>query len=96
MISQLNYQLHRFQEKYGKYDQLIVWSDNVLGQFEECYFFFYLDYLVKTGQILRVNLKFLLEGHSYSICDRQFGTIQQFFDKQEKIEIPQKCSPEKY
>ena len=99
VISLLNYQLRHFQEKHGKYDQLIVWSDNAPGQFKECYLFFYLDYLVKTGQFLRVDLKFLLEGHSYSICDRRFGAIQQFFDKQERIEIPQqwamklKCSP---
>lgn len=88
VISLLNYQLHRFQEKYGKFDQLIVWSDNAPGQFKQCFFFFYLDYLVKTGQFARVDLKFLLEGHSYSICDRRFGSIQQFFDKQERVEIP--------
>ena len=51
--------------------------------------FFYLDYLVKKGQFLRIDLKFLLEGHSYSICDRRFGCIQKFFDSVERIELPQ-------
>ena len=50
--------------------------------------FFYLDYLVKKGQFLRIDLKFLLEGHSYSICDRRFGCIQKFFDTVERVELP--------
>ena len=52
-------------------------------------FFLYLDNLVKNGTFLRVDLKFLLEGHSFSICDRRFGCIQQHFNTQEKIETPQ-------
>ena len=35
-----------------------------------------------------MDLKFLLEGHSFSICDRRFGCIQQFFNTKEKIETP--------
>jgi len=35
-----------------------------------------------------VDLKFLVEEHSFSICDRRFGCIQQFFNTKEKIETP--------
>ena len=35
-----------------------------------------MDDLVKKGKFLRADLKFLLEGHSYSICDWRFGSIQ--------------------
>lgn len=89
VISLLNYLLKRLQEKYGRYHHLILCADNSPGQFKECYLFFYLDHLVKMGEFLRADLKFLLEGHSYSICDRQFCCIQQFFNSQEKIESPQ-------
>lgn len=89
VISLLNYLLKRLQEKYGRYHHLILCADNSPGQFKECYLFFYLDHLVKMGEFLRTDLKFLLEGHSYSICDRQFCCIQQFFNSQEKIESPQ-------
>ena len=89
VISLLNYLLIRLQEKYGKFHHLILWADNSPGQFKECYLFFYLDYLVRKGEFLRVDLKFLLEGHSFSICDRRFGCIQQFFNSQKKIETPQ-------
>ena len=85
----LNYLLERLKEKYGKFHHLILWSDNSPSQFKECYLFFYLDYLVNKKEFLRIDLKFLLEGHSYSICDRRFGCIQQFFNSQEKIETPQ-------
>lgn len=89
VISLLNYLLERLKEKHGKFHHLILWADNSPSQFKECYLFFYLDYLVNKGEFLRIDLKFLLEGHSYSICDRRFGCIQQFFDLQEKIETPQ-------
>ena len=59
---------------------LILWADNSPAQFKHCFLFFYLDTLVQNGRFLRVDLKFLLEGHSFSICDRRFGCIQQFFN----------------
>lgn len=88
VISSLNHLLVTLQMKYGKFDQLTIWSDNAPGQFKECYLFFYLEYLVNNGDFLRVDLKFLLEGHSYSICDRRFGCIQKFFDTIERVDIP--------
>ena len=47
---------------------------------------------MKKGQFLRIDLKFLLEGHSYSICDRRSGCIQKFFDTVERVELPQECA----
>ena len=35
-------------------------------------------------------MKFLLEGHTYSVCDRRFGTIQNVFQRHEIIDIPRK------
>ena len=67
---------------------MIIWSDNAPGQFKECFLFFYLDYIVRLGQFLRADFKFLLEGHTYSVCDRRFGTIQTLFKKREIIAIP--------
>lgn len=89
VISLLNYVLESLIEKHGTFHHLILWADNSPGQFKQCFLFFYLDSLVKNGTFLRVDLKFLLEGHSFSICDRRFGCIQQFFNTQEKIETPQ-------
>ena len=89
MLSLLNYVLETLIEKYGTFHHLILWADNSPAQFKHCFLFFYLHTLVRNGRFLRVDLKFLLEGHSYSICDRRFGCIQQFFNTQEKIEIPQ-------
>lgn len=89
VISLLNCLLEKLREKYGRFDQLVAYTDNSPSQFKQCFLFFYFHYLVQIGQFLRIDLKFLLEGHSYSICDRRFGCIQQFFNTQEKIEIPQ-------
>ena len=43
---------------------------------------------MKEGWFLRKDLKFLLERHSYSICDRRFGCVQKFFDTVERVEVP--------
>ena len=48
-----------------------------------------MDYLVTRGDFLRTDLKFLLEGDSYSVCNRCFGNIQNVFNAQEKTETPQ-------
>ena len=89
VISLLDYLLIQLENRLGKFDHLIVWSDNAASTFKECYLFFFFDYLVKRGQFLRADLKFLLEGHTYSVCDRHFGTIQRVFDSIEVIQVPQ-------
>ena len=88
VISLLDYLLVKVQQEQGKYQTLIVWVDNSPAQFKENYLFFYMDYLVKKGDFLRTDLKFLLEGHSYSYCDRRFGTIRKYLDNQETIQVP--------
>lgn len=89
VISLLDFVLTRLCNTLGSHEQLIIWCDNSPSQFKENYLFFYLDHLVKRGDYLRADLKFLLEGHSYSICDRRFGSIQKLFDRHETIEVPQ-------
>ena len=90
VISILDYFLKKLQTVQGRdrYDHLIVWCDNSPAQFKQNFLFFYMDYLVTRGDFLRTDLKFLLEGHSYSVCDRYFGNIQKVFNAQEKIETP--------
>jgi len=88
VISLLDYLLVKVHQEQGKHQTLIVWVDNSPAQFKENYLFFYMDYLVKKGDFLRTDLKFLLEGHSYSFCDRRFGTIQKYLDNQETIQVP--------
>ena len=43
---------------------------------------------MKKGQFLRIDHKFLFEGHSYSISDRQSGSMQKFSDTIERVEVP--------
>ena len=87
-ISLLDYLLTDLESRIGGHDQLIIWCDNSPAHFKECYLFFYLDDLVKKGKFLRADLKFLLEGHSYSICDRRFGSIQRLFGHPRSHRIP--------
>lgn len=89
VISLVDFLLNRLQSSSGCNRHLILWCDNCPGQFKECYLFFFCDYLIKTKRFLRVDLKFLLEGHTYSICDRRFGNIETASKRFEIIETPQ-------
>lgn len=88
VISLLDYLLIQLENKLGKHDHIIIWCDNAPGQFKECYLFFYMDLLIKREQFLRADLKFLLEGHTYSVCDRRFASIQKLFGSHEVVDIP--------
>ena len=89
IISILDALLNKLRDSLGHHDHLIIFSDNSPSQFKENFLLFYLDHLVKRGDFLRADLKFLLEGHSYSVCDRRFGNIQRLFDRQEVVHVPQ-------
>jgi len=89
VISLLDYLIIQLENRLGKFDHIVIWSDNAASTFKETYLFFYLDYLIQRGQFLRADMKFLLEGHTYSVCDRHFGNIQRFFDSIEVIQVPQ-------
>ena len=90
VILLLNYVLETLIERYRTFHNLILWADNSPAQFKHCFLFFYVDTLFWNGRFLRVDRKFLLERHSFSICDRRFRCIQQFFNTQEKIESSQR------
>ena len=89
IILLLHCTLMKLTEQCGTFDKLIVWTDTAPSQFKECFFFFYLDHLVQNKYFRRIDLKFLLEGHSYSTCDHRFACIQQFYGTQETVEVPQ-------
>lgn len=89
VISLLDFLLGKLRTNLGPLDHLIVWCDNSPSQFKEQYLFFYLDYVVKRGDFLRADLKFMLEGHTYSYCDRRFGSVQSLLNRQEVVEVPQ-------
>ena len=70
------------------FNHLVLWADNCPAQFKENYLFFYCQYLVKTKRFSRVDLKFLLEGHTYAVCDRRFASIEAATKRFETIETP--------
>ena len=87
VISLLNYLLKSLQEKHGKFHHLILWADNLLAQFKESYLFFYLDVLVRKGDFLRVDFKFLLEGHSFSIVTGGLAVFSNSSTPKKKLKL---------
>lgn len=56
--------------------KLIVWSDNCSGQNKNQMLIFLWLYLISKGILEEVHQKFLVVGHSYLSCDRDFALIE--------------------
>ncbi|KAJ8967796.1 hypothetical protein NQ317_012692 [Molorchus minor] len=67
--------------------KLIVWSDNCAGQNKNKMMLFLWIYLVANGYYQEINHKFLVSGHSFLSCDRDFAQIEKR-KRLEKCEVP--------
>lgn len=63
-------------EMFVKKQKIIVWSDNCAGQHKNRIFLMLLIYLVATGVFEQIDHKYLVSGHSYLACDRDFAQIE--------------------
>ena len=64
-----------------------VWSDNCIGQNKNKIMLFLWIYLTITGKYDEINHKFLVSGHSYLPCDRDFAQIEKC-KKVENCQVP--------
>lgn len=54
----------------------VIWSDNCTGQNKNKILVMLLIYLVASGVFEQIDQKFLVSGHSYLTCDRDFAHIE--------------------
>jgi len=66
---------------------LTVWSDNCIGQNKNKMILFLWIYLTIIGKYDEINHKFLVSGHSYLPCDRDFAQIEKR-KRVEKCQVP--------
>lgn len=66
---------------------LTMWSDNCAGQNKNQMFIFLWLYLISNGYFQEINQKFLVKGHTYMQCDRDFALIEKK-KRVEKCEVP--------
>lgn len=62
--------------------KLVLWSDNCAGQNKNRTMLFLMIWLVSNGLFQEIQQKFLLKGHSFLTCDRDFGHIEKRKRKQ--------------
>lgn len=55
---------------------LEIWCDNCAGQNKNQIVLLVIIFLVLKGHYDKIDLKFLVPGHSYMPCDRDFGVIE--------------------
>ena len=55
---------------------LIVYSDNCSGQNKNSHMICFWSWLVSKGMFTRIDHKFLVRGHTYLPCDRDFAQIE--------------------
>lgn len=61
---------------FPKRKNLVIWSDNCIGQNKNKIILMLLIYLVSKSIYEKVEQKFLISGHSYLACDRYFTLIE--------------------
>lgn len=64
------------QSDFPRKKKLIIWTDNCIGQNKNKIMLLLLIYLVASGVYEQVEQKFLVSGHSYLPCDRDFSQIE--------------------
>src|SRR5258705_6370941 len=67
--------------------KLIIWSDNCAAQNKNRMLLFLWFYLIARGIVDEVQQKYLVSGHSYLSCDRDFALIEKIKRKR-KCEVP--------
>nr|XP_022909003.1 uncharacterized protein LOC111420275 [Onthophagus taurus] len=67
--------------------QFVIWSDNCCGQNKNKMIVFLWIYLVCNGYADEIQHKFVVSGHSYLSCDRDFAIIEKK-RKKAKCEVP--------
>ena len=88
VISLFDFSLHLNNTQATKFGHLVLWADSCPAHFKENDILFFCDNLVQTQRSVPVDLKFLLEGHTYSISDRRFGSIENAWKNFETLESP--------
>lgn len=69
---------------------LQIWSDNTNSEVKNNTFCFYLDDLERKKRFYRIDLKNLVPGHSFSINDRIFSTIERHINRHtETLHLPE-------
>lgn len=76
-----------FTSNITKKNKLILWSDNCTGQNKNRMFIFLWLYLTSKDIFTEINQKFLVKGHTYMSCDRNFGHIEKR-KRLEKCQVP--------
>lgn len=71
----------------GKERKLNIWSDRCVGQNNNFKMAILCNYLIYLGYFTEVNQKFLVSGHSFLPCDRDFALIERN-KKSRKLYVP--------
>ncbi len=67
----------------------IWWADNCPGQNKNNYIMWFFQDLIRRKVYTRIDVKFLVAGHTYGSTDRTFGMIERHTSKVETVYVPQ-------
>lgn len=72
----VNLLYHNFSKGYEKITELSMHADNCIGQNKNNLVLFFLNFLILTSTFLKVELNFIVKGHTKFLCDRCFGLLK--------------------
>ena len=80
---------HWLEENHGDETTLILFSDNCAGQNKNMNMVLCLLRMIHQRKFFQIEHYFLVPGHSYMPCDRQFGNIELCLRQRANIETKQ-------
>lgn len=86
LLSCLDFHLKETEEENRAWS--IFWADNTRSQNKNYTMVMYLENLVASGFRKRIDLKFLIAGHSFGEVDRNAGRAETILRKESTIETP--------
>lgn len=71
----------------GEFRKLTMWSDRCVGQNNNWTMIALFGLMIKNKYFSEINQKFLVSGHSFLPCDRDFAIIEKY-KKTQKLHVP--------
>lgn len=85
VISMLNYAMNLPNESRARGETLLLSADNCGGQNKNRFVLWYLAWLVCTGREKRVELDFMIPGHTKNVVDGRFGLVKRLVRRSDVV-----------
>lgn len=81
----LNHAMNLPGESQARGETLLLSADNCGGQNKNRFVLWYLSWVVCIGREKRVELDFMIPGHTKNVCDGRFGLVKRLLRRRDVV-----------